>query len=55
VRAEIASAPDARIDYLELRDPDTLHPVETLTGPTLLALAVFIGKTRLIDNKVLRC
>ncbi len=53
-RAEIASAPDARIDYLELRDPDSLHLVPTLSGPTLFAMAVFVGKTRLIDNRVLR-
>lgn len=53
-RAEIATAKDARIDYLELRDPDSLKLVETITGPTLFALAVFVGKTRLIDNRVLR-
>jgi pantoate--beta-alanine ligase len=53
-RAEIATAKDARIDYLELRDPDSLQLVETITGPTLFALAVFVGKTRLIDNRVLR-
>ena len=53
-RAEIAAAPAARIDYLELRDPDSLQLVETLSGPTLFALAVFVGKTRLIDNRVLR-
>jgi pantoate--beta-alanine ligase len=53
-RAEIATAPSARIDYLELRDPDALHLVETLGGPTLFALAVFVGKTRLIDNRVLK-
>jgi len=53
-RATIATARDAKIDYLELRDPDSLHLVETLTGPTLFAMAVFVGKTRLIDNRVLR-
>ncbi len=52
-RTEIAAAPAARIDYVELRDPDSLQLVEQLTGPTLLALAVFVGKTRLIDNRVL--
>jgi pantoate--beta-alanine ligase len=53
-RAEIAAAPLARIDYCELRDPDSLELLETLSGPTLMALAVFVGATRLIDNKVLR-
>lgn len=43
----------ARVDYVSLVDTQELQPVETLTGPTLCALAVFIGKTRLIDNCVL--
>jgi pantoate--beta-alanine ligase len=62
-RAEIAAAPRAEIDYVELRDPDTLASAdERITGPVLLALAVFmrpppsrVGVTvRLIDNRVLR-
>ena len=60
VRQEIARAPLATLDYAELRDPDTLAlaPPE-LSGPTLLALAVFFPKAagdavRLIDNCVLR-
>jgi pantoate--beta-alanine ligase len=52
--AEIATAKDARVDYLELRDPDSLQLLETISGPTLFAMAVFFGKTRLIDNRVLR-
>ena len=43
----------ASIDYLELRDVATLEEVTTLCGPTLLAMAVKIGTTRLIDNTVL--
>jgi pantoate--beta-alanine ligase len=43
----------AKIDYLELRDADELTPVETLTKKAVLAMAVFVGKTRLIDNRVL--
>lgn len=42
-----------RIDYAELRHPETLEEVRNLDGPVLLALAVFIGTTRLIDNRVL--
>ncbi len=42
-----------RIDYAELRHPETLEEAQSLDGPTLLALAVFIGPTRLIDNRVL--
>lgn len=40
----------ARVDYVEIRDDETLLPVAILQKPALAALAVFIGKTRLIDN-----
>src|SRR5262249_50488160 len=40
----------ARIDYLEVVDSETLKPVEMLRVNSVLLLAVFIGKTRLIDN-----
>jgi pantoate--beta-alanine ligase len=53
-RAPIEAAADARIDYVELRDADELTPVGELTRPAVLALAVFVGKTRLLDNRVLR-
>lgn len=43
----------ARIDYLEFRNPRTLEPVPAATTDTLLALAVKIGTTRLIDNCIL--
>jgi pantoate--beta-alanine ligase len=39
-----------RIDYAELVDAETLHPIETVRPNSLLAVAVFFGKTRLIDN-----
>lgn len=42
--------PDARLDYVEFFEPDTLSPVSKVTSGTHMALAVFIGKTRLIDN-----
>jgi pantoate--beta-alanine ligase len=41
---------DARLDYVEFFDPDTLSPVAKVTRGTQMALAVFVGKTRLIDN-----
>ena len=50
VRAEIAKVPLARVDYVELVRSDTLEPIETVESESLLALAVFFGKTRLIDN-----
>ena len=43
----------ARLDYAALVDPDTLEDVTTVRTPTLLALAVHFGKTRLIDNCIL--
>ena len=46
----IGEAPLARIDYVELVDTETLQQVETIRANSLLALAVFFGKTRLIDN-----
>ena len=46
----IQRQPTARVDYLECFDPATLHPVSKVTRGVHLALAVFIGKTRLIDN-----
>lgn len=42
----------ARIDYVEIVDSETLDPVETVEKWNLVALAVYIGKTRLIDNLV---
>ena len=48
----IAKEPLARIDYSAVCDLDTLWEVEQLSGTVLVALAVYIGKTRLIDNAV---
>ncbi len=53
VRQEIASEPLAQIDYAEIRSLPDLEPLARLQGPGLLALAVRIGKTRLIDNTIL--
>jgi pantoate--beta-alanine ligase len=52
-RRLIADEPLARIDYASLVDVDSLQEVGDLKGPAVLALAVYIGKTRLIDNCVL--
>lgn len=43
----------AQIDYVELVDPNSMEPVSHVVGPSLLALAVRFGKTRLIDNIIL--
>jgi pantoate--beta-alanine ligase len=42
--------PLARIDYIVAVDTQDLNPVKEIVGGTLIALAVYIGKTRLIDN-----
>lgn len=52
--AVIAAEPAARLEYAELRDPETIEPVTTVTAPTLLALAVWVDGVRLIDNRLLR-
>jgi pantoate--beta-alanine ligase len=49
-RKVIGEAPLTQIDYVELVDAETLQPVEMVRPNSLLALAVFFGKTRLIDN-----
>jgi pantoate--beta-alanine ligase len=54
VRAQIETAPLARIDYVEVVDADNLRPMEHVRANSLLAVAVFFGQTRLIDNIRLR-
>ena len=49
-RNVINEAPLARIDYVELVDAETLRPVQIAGSNSVLVLAVFFGKTRLIDN-----
>ena len=48
-----AEDPAMRLDYLEIVDPETLDPVEVVSGRALVAIAAFLGNTRLIDNVVL--
>ena len=47
---KIQSEPLTRIDYVEIVDGLSMQPVDTVKSPTLAAIAVYIGKTRLIDN-----
>lgn len=42
--------PLAKVDYVEIVDAENLEPVQTIDVPVLVATAVYIGKTRLIDN-----
>ena len=54
VRSIIAREPVARIDYVSVNDAESLETLDRIEDrPALLSLAVFIGKTRLIDNVVL--
>ncbi len=49
----VAARPLASMDYIEFFDPATLEPVQRVIRGTQMALAVFVGKTRLIDNALL--
>ncbi|MDO4183462.1 MAG: pantoate--beta-alanine ligase [Coriobacteriia bacterium] len=50
MRALIEAEPLARIDYVDMVTWDSIQPCERAEGPVLVAMAVYIGKTRLIDN-----
>ena len=52
-RAVFAEEPGVRVDYISIVDPDTLNDVPDITGGALVAVAAFVGTTRLIDNIVL--
>jgi len=52
IRQIINSEPLARIDYVEVVDLDNLDPLDKIEGETLIALAVYVGKIRLIDNMI---
>ena len=53
IRAEIESEPLACIDYVEAVDFDSIEPITQIAGNTLIAVAVYIGSTRLIDNTII--
>ncbi|HEY4842710.1 MAG TPA: pantoate--beta-alanine ligase [Terriglobales bacterium] len=49
-----AVQPDVVLDYCEIADPDTLNPVAQISRKALVAVAAYVGTTRLIDNLVLQ-
>ena len=49
----ITSHPETRIDYISICDPESLEDIKTIDKSALMALAVNVGKTRLIDNMIL--
>lgn len=53
VRHEIEAAAPTRIDYIEAVSQSRIEPIDILMEPSVLAVAVFFGKTRLIDNLLL--
>ena len=54
IRSTVESEPRARLDYVTVADAETLEKVDRLDDrPTLIALAAYVGKTRLIDNTIL--
>jgi pantoate--beta-alanine ligase len=51
----LAGEPDVRLDYFEIVDPDTLEPLESVSQQlALVAVAAYVGTTRLIDNIILK-
>ena len=52
-KSAIAEDPSVRLDYFEIVDTDNLDPVQDISGTVLVAVAAFVGTTRLIDNVVL--
>jgi len=54
IRSTVESEPRARLDYVAITDADSLEKVDRIDErPTLIAVAAYIGKTRLIDNTIL--
>jgi pantoate--beta-alanine ligase len=54
IRSTVESEPRARLDYVTVADAETLEKVDRIDErPTLIALAAYVGKTRLIDNTIL--
>ena len=52
-RAEFTEESAVRVDYFEIVNPDSLDPVEDVSEGALVAVAAFVGTTRLIDNQLL--
>lgn len=54
IKPAIIKKKPTRIDYISITDPDNLKPVARIKDKALLALAVWFGRTRLIDNTILK-
>ena len=53
MKNHIEKEPLAKIDYVKAVNADTIEPVSRIEGSVLFAMAVYIGKTRLIDNFII--
>ena len=53
MKANIETEPLAKIDYVEAVDAFSMQPIDTFDRPAMIAMAVYIGKTRLIDNTLI--
>jgi len=53
-RSEFAGEPAVRLDYFEIVNPDTLDPIQDVSEGALVAVAAYVGSTRLIDNILLK-
>lgn len=53
IMEELCKESLARVDYVEVVDADSIEPIKELKGNILVAIAVYIGKTRLIDNFII--
>lgn len=54
IKENLETEPLARVDYVEVVDFQNIQRVDTICGETLVAIAVYIGKTRLIDNFIVK-
>ena len=55
MKANIETEPLAKIDYVEVVDGETMQKLEKIEDSVLVAMAVYIGNTRLIDNFIYEC
>lgn len=53
-RGEFGGDPSVRLDYFEIVNPDTLDPIQDVSKGALVAVAAYVGSTRLIDNLLLK-
>ena len=50
IKKDLAKEPKIRIDYISVVDPENLRGLKAVTGKAVIAVAAYIGRTRLIDN-----